>query len=411
MKKILFCVDADSQRTLRYLTLFIQEGHKLIPVDSPQTALKALTGERFDLIVLSFCQPELNAGNILGFVRLSAENKVTPVVAVVLNGEIQGREALRAGANKCVVRGPNEEVQVLQAVRQCFDVQKPAPPPVPPPASAHPAIPKANPPVPKSAAPGPRPAPAPASTTPVRERVPIAHLKTLVAELYQANETRHGPMLQKLSSQVESFVAGTLGEATGILPRLLQVFLKLVKDLEAMPARLTPSSRRTLSQLLDTIGFLQANPAASDKAAGASYDILSVDDSQTMRRIVGNALTSEHFRIDTAESGEKALEKVSGQRYDLYLLDIEMPGMSGIDLSRKLRAHPTSRDTPIVFLTALDDFETRLDASQSGGRDFIAKPFTEAELVAKVWLHLLGTFVQGAATSSPQAKNFVSFGR
>jgi DNA-binding response OmpR family regulator len=77
------------------------------------------------------------------------------------------------------------------------------------------------------------------------------------------------------------------------------------------------------------------------------------------------------------------------QRYDLFVLDVNMPGMTGFELCEKLRASSTYKETPVVFVTASDTFDSRLKFARSGGDDFIAKPFLRPELAAKALIHLL----------------------
>jgi DNA-binding response OmpR family regulator len=79
------------------------------------------------------------------------------------------------------------------------------------------------------------------------------------------------------------------------------------------------------------------------------------------------------------------------QHYDLVLLDIEMDGIDGFELSKRLRLLPGHLKTPVIFVTLHGDFETRAKTIESGGDDLIAKPLLPAELAVKTVMHLLKT--------------------
>ena len=74
--------------------------------------------------------------------------------------------------------------------------------------------------------------------------------------------------------------------------------------------------------------------------------------------------------------------------YDLIFLDIEMPEMNGFELCSKLRGFEVNKNTPVVFVTILNDFESRANSTISGGNDFIAKPFLFMELAVKAIVHV-----------------------
>ena len=121
------------------------------------------------------------------------------------------------------------------------------------------------------------------------------------------------------------------------------------------------------------------------KSAG---QILVVDDSETSLALLLAILTAEGYEVRPADSGELALAAVTASRPEVILLDMRMPGMSGIDVCRKLKSDAQSRDIPVIFLSASLDFEARLEALQSGAVDFINKPFRRDELLARLKTHL-----------------------
>lgn len=115
--------------------------------------------------------------------------------------------------------------------------------------------------------------------------------------------------------------------------------------------------------------------------------ILVTDDSEINTKIVERILKNEHFEIVTALGGLEALEKINSTSFDLILLDIEMPDMSGFEVCKKIRANPDTKDIPVIFLTGKDDDESLLKGFEVGGQDYLTKPFKATELLARVRTH------------------------
>jgi DNA-binding response OmpR family regulator len=111
--------------------------------------------------------------------------------------------------------------------------------------------------------------------------------------------------------------------------------------------------------------------------------VLSVDNNLGNQKLVTTVLAAD-AEVYTASSGAQALRMLESLRPDLILLDIDMPGMDGFQTCRSMRANPDFALTPIVFVSGLTEREEQLTAFQSGGDDFIAKPFDVEILRAKV---------------------------
>lgn len=113
--------------------------------------------------------------------------------------------------------------------------------------------------------------------------------------------------------------------------------------------------------------------------------ILVVDDFSTMRRIVKNALKALNYtNTEEAEDGVSALEKLRSDRFDLIVCDWNMPGMTGIDLLRAVRADARLRATPFLMVTAEAKRENIVEAIQAGVNNYIVKPFTPATFGEKL---------------------------
>jgi PleD family two-component response regulator len=111
--------------------------------------------------------------------------------------------------------------------------------------------------------------------------------------------------------------------------------------------------------------------------------VLVVEDDEATRGALHALLADAGYACDEASDGEGAVAAMSGGRFDLVLLDLGLPGISGADVHRQLRRDPRTRFLPIVFLTAHSDRQVRL-AQLEAGADFITKPYDAEELLARV---------------------------
>jgi heavy metal response regulator len=110
--------------------------------------------------------------------------------------------------------------------------------------------------------------------------------------------------------------------------------------------------------------------------------ILVVEDEKKVARFIQQGLEEEHHTVDVAHDGEAGLAMAEAQRYDVIILDVMLPGKSGIDVTRELRAR--KRATPILMLTAKTATEDKVAGLDSGADDYLTKPFAFAELLARV---------------------------
>ncbi len=113
----------------------------------------------------------------------------------------------------------------------------------------------------------------------------------------------------------------------------------------------------------------------------AAPHILVVDDDTRLRDLLQRYLMEQGFRITTAQDAAEARAKLAAIAFDLLVLDIMMPGESGLELTRWLRRH---NDVPILLLTARGETEDRIDGLASGADDYITKPFEPRELVLRI---------------------------
>lgn len=122
--------------------------------------------------------------------------------------------------------------------------------------------------------------------------------------------------------------------------------------------------------------------------SGESGTILIVDDEQQNIQVVGTMLAAFGYDFMVAKDGAQALERVKARLPDLVLLDIYMPGMNGFEVCGKFKEIAKMSEVPVIFLSADDDKNTVVKALESGGVDYVTKPFNKAELLARVRTHL-----------------------
>jgi phosphate regulon transcriptional regulator PhoB len=113
-------------------------------------------------------------------------------------------------------------------------------------------------------------------------------------------------------------------------------------------------------------------------------NILVVDDEADLVELVSYNLKKEGFLVDSASDGEKALTKIRKGTYDLLILDLMLPGIQGMELCRILRNDPKTSVLPIIMLTAKGEEVDKILGLEMGADDYMAKPFSPRELIARV---------------------------
>jgi len=116
--------------------------------------------------------------------------------------------------------------------------------------------------------------------------------------------------------------------------------------------------------------------------------ILVVDDTPANLRLLSQMLSEQGYGVRAVTSGARALASVQAAPPDLILLDIKMPGMNGYNVCKHLKADPNTRHIPIIFISALDEIQGKVQAFAVGGVDYITKPFQFEEVLARVETHL-----------------------
>ncbi|HUK34721.1 MAG TPA: response regulator transcription factor, partial [Vicinamibacterales bacterium] len=109
--------------------------------------------------------------------------------------------------------------------------------------------------------------------------------------------------------------------------------------------------------------------------------ILVVDDDPQIRRVMRVTLTGQGYEVDDAKSGDAALDKLREARFDLVLLDMNLPGTSGLDVCHAIRSQS---EIAIIMLTVRDSEEDKVAALDAGADDYVTKPYNASELLARI---------------------------
>ena len=117
-------------------------------------------------------------------------------------------------------------------------------------------------------------------------------------------------------------------------------------------------------------------------------DILVVDDTPANLRLLAQILTVRGYKVRPVPGGLLALDAARAAPPDLILLDVSMPDLNGYEVCQRLKADEVTRDVPVLFISALDDIDSKVRAFTAGGVDYITKPFQVEEVAARVATHL-----------------------
>jgi two-component system, OmpR family, phosphate regulon response regulator OmpR len=153
------------------------------------------------------------------------------------------------------------------------------------------------------------------------------------------------------------------------------------------------------------------NERASERSvAGEGAHLLVVDDDIRIRSLLARYLTMQGYRVTTAANSADAKNRMQSLAFDLLVLDVMMPGGSGISLAREVRRQAESgAGVPILFLTARGEIEDRIEGLEAGGDDYLVKPFDPRELTLRIASLLRRTKARGIALPQEPIVRFGEF--
>ena len=167
-----------------------------------------------------------------------------------------------------------------------------------------------------------------------------------------------------------------LGKVLDLADRLLGEIDRIGEPAAAPPIDI-------VGTVLQTIRPLGEADIAPDPKAVASH-ILVVDDNAANRDLLARRLAREGYRVSAAESGASALALTAGEGFDLVLLDLMMPGISGFEVLCRLKADGATRHIPVIMISALDELDSTVRCIEAGAEDYLPKPFNPILLRARI---------------------------
>jgi CheY-like chemotaxis protein len=209
--------------------------------------------------------------------------------------------------------------------------------------------------------------------------------------------------LLELYTRVHSLTANAAIAGLTKVARLSGALEAMLREFQARPDGLNASTKRTLTQAMDFLAILFTGAATHESAAPLEEQILVVDDEIISRKVIGHSLEKAGLKSTAVSHPDEALTLLAERPFDLIFLDVEMPGMDGFELCKRLRALPRHSKTPVIFVTALGGFESKAKSSLSGGDDFIGKPFSYIELAVKALMYVLRGSLRDRSAANPEA--------
>ena len=386
MKSILF-VEDDPVIADIYRRKLVQQGYQVDVAGDGLVAMKMLHQFPPDLVVLDIMMPKFSGLEVLDHIRDQASLKATKVV-VLSNFYISGdeRASATAKADAAFLKSNCSPGQLLEVVGR-FLATEAIPNPTPGPMVAAPETP------PVAKAESESEAPAKVREGFLRDAPEtLAQLRRLNSAFVGADspQTRD---LRLVDFYRKVHFVSALASLAGCQSIALysSAFEALLLELHEKPVHVGPSTIQTIASTLDFLALLFANVrrTATAPPLPAPPKVLIVDDDAIATRAVSAALKRINLNPVSAQDPLVALELLASGEFDLILLDIQLPGMDGLELCKRVRALPAHEKTPVIFITGHAEFETRAKAILSGGNDLITKPVFPIELAVKTLTHLL----------------------
>jgi DNA-binding response OmpR family regulator len=395
MKKILIVEDDPIVANI-YRNKFLVDGFEVEIALDGTTGLNAVRAFRPDAVVLELMFSKESGVDLIKQIRAEPDGGKLPLIvfsSTYLSSKTE--EAWKAGATKCLSKASCNPAQLIDVVNSCLapnGVSNTTPQVAPVPANTLSAAPRPD----LSSAPAPGgSADAEFEADLLRTFVDglpatLAALRTALQGLSKASdEPTRLDHLRVLYRRVLAVTANAGIVGLQDIARMSDALGALLKDLHEKPKNLNASTLRTVASAVDFLGILFERGVRQRQGDFMSPSILVVDDEEISRRAVTYAVEKAKFKAVSMADPLAALTLLSERDFDLVFLDVDMPGMDGFELCSKLRALPAHKATPVVFVTSLNDFESRASSTISGGNDFIGKPFLFMELAVKTTQHLL----------------------
>ena len=406
MKKILIIED-DLIVANIYRNKLSLEGFQVDTASDGEAGLERLRKSPPDAVILDLMMPRMNGVDFLKQMRAESAFSQLPVIVfsnTYLANMVQ--QAWKAGATKCLSKASCSPKQLIEIVRGTLHVN----------GSGHVGSDTAAPPPANgSAAPNQPVAEPPAPAAPVKpdqritsqnedaefeadlrasflEGLPavLVGIRSLLQTMIKAdNEIARLKQVHEMYRRMHALTGNASLAGMTQIAQMADALEALLKELYEKPQNINASTLRTVASAVDFIAFLSERSVLSGKRENPPATILVVDDEAISCQAVTHSLEKARLKSVAVDDPQVAFNLLKENRFDLVFLDVDMPGMSGFELCARLRNLPDHKKTPVVFVTALSDFENRANSLVSGGNDLIAKPFLFIELTVKALVYVM----------------------
>jgi CheY-like chemotaxis protein len=218
----------------------------------------------------------------------------------------------------------------------------------------------------------------------------LAALRRLLQDFTKApDEEARLPHLLELYRKVHALTGSAGIAGLHCISQMCAAVEVLLRELHEKPKNINASTMRTVAAGIDFVAELFTKGMEVDKTPPPNLNILVVDDEILSRRAITYALEKADLKSVSVEDPHAALKLAEQTSFAVIFLDVQMPGMDGFELCTRIRALPTNKNAPVIFVTSLTDFKSRARSSLSGGNDLIAKPFMFIELSVKALTFVL----------------------
>jgi DNA-binding response OmpR family regulator len=376
------------------------EGFEVQLTTDGKAAIEELKRNPPDLILLDLMLPDTDGVQVIKFIRGEPALQQLPVL-VLTNAYVSSmvQAAWRAGADKCLTKAACTPNYLIGEVRALL---KTSPKFAPGAKTA-------------GADSGPSSPPRPSLLDKADEfqafvheqylkqaPIALARLRLAFQRLGGSTEQARSASLLDIFRTVHALGGTAAAARFGRMSQTCSALEAMVKELRDKPEKINPSALRTIAQAVDFLGFLFEHEYPGLETIGCPL-ILVVDDEIISRDLVCSALSKANLRAVSVDDPQVALKLAEENRFDLVFMDVEMPGLNGFDLCKRLHGLAANQTTPVVFVTGLKDFETRTRSTLSGGADLIGKPFLLIELAVKALPYIFRSQMQGEGKDQQSA--------
>ncbi len=422
MKHVLL-VDDDPLILRMYGRGLSLKGYQVSTAPDGLEAVKWLQQNKPDVIILDLMMPKFSGTDVLKFLREKPESTRIPVI-VLTNAYLDemSREAAASGAKKILLKVRCSPLLLVGAIEQVLAGGPEAEPSGQTETRAWSPIPMSSPP-PKKPALRPRPPvqPEPAPILHEKQRETefrtqarqeflttsasaCANLRALLQAFKEARPEERDLRLQALYRKVH-FLSDSAGLAERFaIAQMTTAFEAMLFQMMEGPDKVTPSVLRTADDAISFLQVLFQHTSDSEPDGALQGRVLVVDPDPLSTRLVVTALLRAQLEAHSTGDCKRALECLKQRPHDLPLVETEMPGTSGFDFCKEVRALPGYEQIPVIYLTTNRNFETCARSLISGAGDLIPKPILAMELAVKAVIHLLRQRLpksQTAQTAAP----------